>query len=589
MRKLFSALLLATAACLGTFAFEGATANTVNVVRVPEPNGVTWTRRTPASLNQWRGVCYGNGLFVAVAGNGTGTRVMTSANGIVWTTRTSAADNVWYSVCYAKGLFVAVAATGTGTRIMTSPDGITWSSRTNPVDNSWRSVTYGIDSSGNGVFVAVSAGSSGGPIDNVMTSYDGITWTSRVGAADNSWQGVCYGNGLFVAVSSDGTANRVQTSPDGITWTSRDTTGKDNQWTGVCFGNGLFVAVAVSGTGNRVMTSPDGTNWTLRTSAADNSWGKVCYGNGLFVASSYSGNTTSIMKSSNGINWTTSATTAANSWQSICYGNGLFVTVSNAETSLEVMTSGQLNTYNTAINSALTLTDMSGAPVLKLNKNLDPSYSVTNMPGDDVWLKLRDGNGATNNGGSLHLLPGSPASTGFPGNVYFDANPWDDTMQPGTLTISGGSTPAVGQVGSSGLYLPVWQTGDSIIINVQFPHSYKEGTDVVFHVHYLVVGSNNGGNLEFTFTYQWVNIGGSFNPTASTTPTPVQVTPTNNVNNILTVATISGAGKGISSSIVGVLSRTTPTGTDVNGTTHVIFADAHFQKDAIGSRKETTK
>ena len=42
--------------------------------------GVTWTARSAAEANSWRGVTYGNGLFVAVSPNGTN-RVMTSPDG----------------------------------------------------------------------------------------------------------------------------------------------------------------------------------------------------------------------------------------------------------------------------------------------------------------------------------------------------------------------------------------------------------------------------------------------------------------------------------------------------------------------------
>ena len=59
-------------------------------------------------------------MFVAVSVSGTGNRVMTSPDGITWTLRTSAADNAWRGVTYANGIFVAVASSGIGNRVMTS-------------------------------------------------------------------------------------------------------------------------------------------------------------------------------------------------------------------------------------------------------------------------------------------------------------------------------------------------------------------------------------------------------------------------------------------------------------------------------------
>ena len=87
---------------------------------LPATAQTTWTSRTSAADNNWRGVTYGNGLFVAVAINGSGNRVMTSPDGITWTIRTSAANNNWSGVTYGNGLFVAVATTGSGNRVMTS-------------------------------------------------------------------------------------------------------------------------------------------------------------------------------------------------------------------------------------------------------------------------------------------------------------------------------------------------------------------------------------------------------------------------------------------------------------------------------------
>ena len=224
-----------------------------------------------------------------------------------WTSRTSAANNGWRGVTYGNGLFVAVSDTGTGNRVMTSPDGITWTSRTSAADNGWLDVTYG-----NGLFVAVAGSGTG---NRVMTSPDGITWTIRTSAADNNWHGVTYGNGLFVAVATTGTGNRVMTSPDGITWTIR-TSAADNNWWGVTYGNGLFVAVAGSGTGNRVMT--------FSISPLLNTQNSIAIGNNAFVSFNDTTNNTAI-SSSIAIGYN-SVTTGTNS---VALGCGAISTANN--------------------------------------------------------------------------------------------------------------------------------------------------------------------------------------------------------------------------------------------------------------------
>jgi hypothetical protein len=127
---------------------------------ITSSNGIDWTSYSCPN-NWWRSVCYGNGLFVAVSSNGTTDRVMTSPDGITWTKRTSATDNNYWSVCYGDGLFVAIADSGIGNRVMTSPDGITWTSKSTPADNGWHSVCYG-----NGLFIVVSTDGT----NRIMTS-----------------------------------------------------------------------------------------------------------------------------------------------------------------------------------------------------------------------------------------------------------------------------------------------------------------------------------------------------------------------------------------------------------------------------------
>ena len=304
---------------------NGDTEFTGNIIS----KGISWTSRTSAADNNWRGVIYGNGIFVAVSNNGGGNNVMTSPDGVTWTSRTSAADNNWNPVTYGNGIFVAVAYSGDGNRVMTSPDGINWTIRASAADNIWRGIIYA-----NGLFVAVSSSGSG---DLVMTSPDGITWTSRTAASGNEWYDVTYGNGLFVAVAQSGLGNRVMTSPDGINWTSRSSAA-DNTWVGVTYGNGLFVAVSDSGASDRVMTSPDGITWTGRTAASGDLWNNVTYGNGLFVAVSSDG---TVMTSPDGMNWTSRTSAADNSWHDVTYGNGIFVAVAQSGLGNRVMTSGK--------------------------------------------------------------------------------------------------------------------------------------------------------------------------------------------------------------------------------------------------------
>ncbi len=243
------------------------------------PNGVDWVTRVSAAANQWQAVCFGNGLFVAVSDSGTGNRVQTSPDGITWTARASASNDSWFSVCFGHPigttdpLFVAVSFSGT---IMTSPDGIVWTNRVAPAANLWSSVIWGEVSSSVSVFVAV--GQSGA--NRIMYSYDGITWVGIAAPVVRAWSSVTHGNGLFVAVSS-GSTGAVMTSAFGsASWTARDAS-SNQDWTDVTFGNNRFVAVSGGG---GAMVSTDAITWEDSSPNNNSEWHAITFGNNLFVA-----------------------------------------------------------------------------------------------------------------------------------------------------------------------------------------------------------------------------------------------------------------------------------------------------------------
>lgn len=226
-----------------------------SLVRTSTDN-VTWAAVSAPNTNACQDLAWGDGRWVCVQRTGTGNRVMTSDdNGGTWTARTSAADNSWRGVAFGdfggtNSTWVAVADTGSGNRVMVSHDGATWATKTSAADNSWRRVAYGA-----GVFVAVAITGTG---TRVMRSTDaGETWAiAATPPADNDWRDITYANGLFVTVAVTGSGNRVAVSRDGNVWAAK-TSAADNSWNGVAYGNATFAALASTGSGNRVMTCND--------------------------------------------------------------------------------------------------------------------------------------------------------------------------------------------------------------------------------------------------------------------------------------------------------------------------------------------
>lgn len=231
-----------------------------------------------------------------------------------WLQNTLPASRNWQSVTYGNGKYVAVASgTSGGTSAGAySTDGITWTEMILPASRDWRSVIYGDDR-----FVAVAYGSGKGAY-----STDGITWTEMSMPAGANWVDVTYGNGKFVAITQNNAYAAYSTN--GITWMNTTLpTGVD--FSSVTYGNGKFVAVA-SSSGGKGAYSTDGVSWTSMTMPASSAWYSVTYGDGKFVAVA-DGSTGAY--SSDGISWTSMTLPASRTWKGVTYGNGKFVAVSN--------------------------------------------------------------------------------------------------------------------------------------------------------------------------------------------------------------------------------------------------------------------
>ena len=238
------------------------------------------------------------------------------------------------------GGLLALALLAVGAIISAAPaqaSGLTWSLQSSPAGSDWSDVAFG-----NGTFVAVSSGPSGGVVDRVMTSADGVTWTGRSAASDATWISVIYGNGVFLAIATTGA---VMTSPDGITWTSGGSTGFDTR--AVSFGNGTFVANGIKSP--YVVTSTDGSSWTGATGTHKAQFYGGTFGNNMFVAvgapvgavadSMYSNTTGSVWAPSTHVNSLGTPPVPQHQWNDVTYAAGTFVAVGQRATGLRVMTS----------------------------------------------------------------------------------------------------------------------------------------------------------------------------------------------------------------------------------------------------------
>jgi hypothetical protein len=122
------------------------------------------------------------------------------------------------------------------------------------------------------------------------------------------------------------------------------------------------------------------------------------------------------------------------------------------------------------------------------------------------------------------------------------------------------------------------------------PHSYKEGTDIEFHIH-ISYPDNASGNSTWYFTYSWANIDGTFPAPSNSGKVVVPSHTTADYHDIAQIiASISGSGKTVSSILICSISRLGADGTDdYDNGIYLVSGDFHFQKDTMGSRQQLVK
>jgi hypothetical protein len=128
---------------------------------------------------------------------------------------------------------------------------------------------------------------------------------------------------------------------------------------------------------------------------------------------------------------------------------------------------------------------------------------------------------------------------------------------------------------------------ETIFFNVQLPHGWRDGTNLIPHVHW-VGEDDTAGNVRWALTYSWANFDAAFG--AATEITVDDANAATDVHNLATFAEISGSGKTFSSMLVCSLRRNsshandTLTGKDA----YLLEVDFHYQHDSLGTRTATS-
>jgi hypothetical protein len=171
-----------------------------------------------------------------------------------------------------------------------------------------------------------------------------------------------------------------------------------------------------------------------------------------------------------------------------------------------------------------------------------------------------------------------------------DATVYDDfVVKLGNLKAPASDPPATAAYKGSELYSFSKSATNVLYFEAQVPHTYKEGSNLEFHIH-VAYPTNGAGNSRWTFTYSWANRNEAFPAQTSVSVTlPAPAALDRHVLHEI-VASIDGAGKTISSELLCSISRIGGDGADTyDSAIYAISADFHYEKDSLGSRTATAK
>jgi hypothetical protein len=156
--------------------------------------------------------------------------------------------------------------------------------------------------------------------------------------------------------------------------------------------------------------------------------------------------------------------------------------------------------------------------------------------------------------------------------------------------ISGGSGPQIWFFRNNG-------TVEAMSFTAQLPHSWKEGTTIYPHLHWIPKSAGTG-DVEWNFEYSWINYNSGAPETfpSVTTSTVTATVPINSTNkHLITALTasnagISGTGKKVSSVLICRIWRNSNNPNDLYGAdAGLISLDFHLELDTFGSRLEYSK
>ena len=229
---------------------------------------------------------------------------------------------------------------------------------------------------------------------------------------------------------------------------------------------------------------------------------------------------------------------------------------------------------------------------------------------DNIYWKLHDSTAGSavwgtigNDLGTKRVDETNLANGSFPwynsstGKFEYNVR-WDDIRIPITNMKPGISNdPTFEKMiddgsGSTGVfsYSFAKNSEDEMGFSAQLPHSYKEGTDLDFHVHWAPSVGTDTGDVVWGLEYQVKSIDGTYS-TSTIVEKTIAASGTALKHTLTDVSEISGTGLKISAMIMGRIFRKVKAVGDggYDDKVWLLEADFHFQMNTVGSQNETSK
>jgi hypothetical protein len=173
--------------------------------------------------------------------------------------------------------------------------------------------------------------------------------------------------------------------------------------------------------------------------------------------------------------------------------------------------------------------------------------------------------------------------------VYQDAN-LAGAVLAGNPGVTPGKDAFVDEVGlATGIFTYSFAEDEGVHGSIEIPHDYKEGTNLVFHVHWQGIAAPSGtDNVQWRLIYTIARDG-----TTLDAAVPVDSVDTSFATRYefkrTDIATIVGTNVKIGDQLLFSLLRVTATGDAYAGDVLLATAGIHYQVDTLGSRTISTK